>query len=643
MHATRSDDAATSDEWGRKAPTRATLDVLADAARSFRPGTADEERATRGLVATHRTGVIGDGDLTVWDVSRYDFERESATPPDSVHPSLWHHARNNNHHGLFEVAPGLWQARGYDMANISFLEGRTGWVVIDPLTTAQTSAACLALVNRHLGERPVTAVIYTHSHVDHFGGVHGVVSEEAVRRGDVHVVAPEHFLREAVVENVIAGPAMARRSPYQFGSNLPPGPRGQVDAGLGKILPPGDVGLIAPTHEITETGQEMTLDGIRMVFQMTPGGEAPTEMNFFFPDHGWLCMAENCVHSMHNLLPLRGAQARDPLGWSKYINEARELFGGRSELMFASHHWPRWGRDDVDGFLRKQRDVYRWIHDQTMRLANRGLTPTEIAEELDLPEPFAGDHATRGYYGSLNHNVKAVYQRYLGWYDGNPANLWRHPPAPLGERYVELAGGPDALLANAHAAFERGDFRWVVEVVNHLVFADPTNQGARDLQADAFEQLGYQAESATWRNAYLTGAMELRSGRPPAGSGMTQRGFTEALTVEMIFDSMAVRLDGEAVAGRHVLVNWEFPDTGERWVLGLENQALHHVRGRHDADASATVRIDKATLVDVLTAARTFADAAAAGDVTIEGDTGALQAILGSLEPADGRFNIVEP
>ena len=633
----------TTDDAGRRAPTQATLDVLAGAAASFHPGTAERDRASRGLVATHDTGVIADDDLTVWDVSRYDFERESETPPDSVHPSLWHHARLNNHHGLFEVAPGLWQARGYDMANISFLEGDEGWVIIDPLTTAQTSAACLELANQHLGERPVTAVIYTHSHVDHFGGVHGVVSDDAVRRGDVQVIAPEHFLREAVIENVIAGPAMARRSPYQFGSTLPPGPRSQVDAGLGKILPPGDVGLIAPTVEITETGQEMTVDGIRMVFQMTPGGEAPTEMNFFFPDHGWLCMAENCVHSMHNLLPLRGAQARDSLGWSKYINEAREMFADRSELMFASHHWPRWGRNDVDGFLRKQRDVYRWIHDQTMRRANQGLTPTEIAEELELPEPFAGDLATRGYYGSLNHNVKAVYQHYLGWYDGNPANLWRHPPTPLGERYVDLAGGPDALLANARAAFDRGDFRWVVEVVNHLVFADPTNQAARDLQADAFEQLGYQAESATWRNAYLTGAMELRSGQSPAGSGMKQRGFTEALTVEMIFDSIAVRLDSDAVADQHVIVNWQFTDTGEQWVLGLEHQTLHHVRGRHDDDASVTIRLDTATLVGMLTGGTTFADAAADGDIDIDGDAAALLTIFGNLDPAGGRFNIVEP
>lgn len=632
-----------TDDAGRRPPTAATREVLAAAAARFRPSPADQERAARGLVATHETGVIGDEEGTVWDVSRYDFERVSEQPPDSVHPSLWHHARLNNNHGLFEVAPGLWQVRGYDMANISLLAGDKGWVIIDPLTTAQTSAACLALANKHLGARPVTAVIFTHSHVDHFGGVHGVVSPAAVQRGEAQIIAPEGFLREAVIENIIAGPAMARRSPYQFGSHLPPGPRSQVDAGLGKILPPGDVGLMAPTIEVTETGQELTVDGIRVVFQMTPDGEAPTEMNFFFPDHGWLCMAENCVHSMHNLLPLRGAQARDPLGWSKYINEARELFGDRSDLVFASHHWPRWGREDVNNHLRKQRDLYRWIHDQTMRRANNGLVATEIAEELELPTIFADDVATRGYYGSLSHNAKAVYQRYLGWYDGNPANLWRHPPTPLGERYVQLAGGAEALLANARTAYEAGDYRWVVEVVNHLVFAEPSNQNARDLQAAAFEQLGYQCESATWRNAYLTGARELRSGLERAGGGMKQRGFTEALSVEMMFDSIAVRLDSDAVVGKRATINWDFLDTGEQWILGLENQALHHVKGRHDPDADVTIRLEKTTLIAILLAQTDVPSAVAAGKLSIEGQAGALQLIFGSLDPGDPAFNIVEP
>ena len=390
-----------------KPPTDHTLALLAEAATSFTADPADTERASRGLITTHPTGVIEDRGRAVWDVSRHDFVRDSVESPDSVHPSLWHQARLNAIHGLFEVAPGLWQARGYDISNISFLAGDTGWVIIDPLTSEACARACLDLANAELGERPVRAVIYTHSHADHFGGVRGVVTDEAVARGDVRIIAPEHFLREAVFENVIAGPAMGRRATYQFGPLLPAGPRQHVDCGLGKAIPLAQAGLIAPTEEITETGQELVVDGIRIVFQLTPEAEAPAEMNFFFPDTGWLCMAENCSHNMHNLLPLRGAQARDSLGWSKYINEAIELFGASTDLMFASHHWPQWGRDDVDRFLRKQRDLYRWMHDQTMRRANHGLTPNEIAEDLALPAAFTDQIHTRGYYGALVHNAKA--------------------------------------------------------------------------------------------------------------------------------------------------------------------------------------------------------------------------------------------
>jgi len=626
-----------------KDPTPETLAVLAAAAAAFEPDRAEIERSQRGLLAAHDTGRITEGDRVVWDTSRYDFIRDSEISPDSVHPSLWQQARMNAEHGLFQVAPGLWQARGYDISNISFLEGEDGWVIIDPLTSSTTASACLDLANSHLGPRPVTAVIYTHSHMDHFGGIHGVTTDEAVAAGDVRIIAPEHFLREAVFENVIAGPAMARRAAYQFGPRLPTGPRQQVDAGLGKTVPLGSVGLIAPSEEITGTGEELVVDGIRIVFQLTPEAEAPAEMNFFFPDHGWLCMAENCTHNMHNLLPLRGAQARDSLGWSKYINEARELFGGDSDVLFASHHWPRWGRDDVDQFLRKQRDVYRWMHDQTMRLANHGLTATEIAEELELPTAFTEQTHTRGYYGSLSHNAKAVYQRYLGWYDGNPANLWKHPPVTAGERYVELAGGSDALLANARVAFERGDYRWVVEIVNHLVFADPDNEEARQLQADALEQIGYQSESATWRNAYLTGAHELREGLPPALGGGRRRGFAEALTIDMVFDAIGVRLNSDAVAGEHVVTNWNFTDTGETWVLALENQTLHYVRGRHDEGATVTISLPKTVLGQLLVGATTFLDAAEAGDIAIDGDAAALLTIFGNLDEFDTAFPIVEP
>jgi alkyl sulfatase BDS1-like metallo-beta-lactamase superfamily hydrolase len=639
-----------------KPPTEHTLELLAAASGAFIPDSADLGRVTRGLVATHPTGVIEENGRTVWDIGRHDFVRDSEDAPDSVNASLWNQARLNAVHGLFEVAPGLWQARGYDISNITFIAGDTGWLIIDPLTSEACAKACLDLANAELGERPVVGVIYTHSHIDHFGGVRGVVTDEQVASGQVRIIAPDEFLREAVFENVIAGPAMGRRANYQFGMTLPAGPRQHVDSGLGKATPMGQVGLIPPTEYITETGQEKNVDGIRIIFQMTPEAEAPAEMNFFFPDRGeadadgkpkgWLCMAENCSHNMHNLLPLRGAQARDSLGWSKYINEALELFGADSSLMFASHHWPRWGTDDVAQFLRQQRDLYRWMHDQTMRLANKGLVPTEIAEELKLPKAFTDQIHTRGYYGALVHNAKAVYQRYLGWYDGNPAHLWMRTPVDAGKRYVDLAGGADALLAHAQAAYDTGDYRWVAELVNHLVFADPANQAARDLQADALEQLGYQAESATWRNAYLTGAQELRHGPPPARPAPARRGFAVALTIDMMFDAMAIRLKSEAVAGEHVIINWSFTDLDgddSSWVLALENQAIHHIRGRHDADAAVTVTITKELLLDITGGEASFVDAVTDGRVTLDGDPAALITIFGNLDTFETGFPIVEP
>ncbi len=635
-----------------KGPTAATSAVLALAAATLDIDDIDDELATRGLLAQIEGGVIeapglAGGSMVVWDTARHDFIRDATEPPDTVHPSLWRQAQRNAPHGLFEVAPGLWQARGYDISNISFVAGEVGWIVIDPLTTESTARACLDLANQTLGERPVTAVIYTHSHADHFGGVLGVTTAAAVANGEVRIIAPEHFLREAVFENVVAGPAMARRAAYQFGPTLPPGPRQHVDSGLGKAIPAAPPGLLAPTEEISETGEELVVDGVRIIFQSTPESEAPAEMNFFFPDHGWLCMAENCSHNMHNLVPLRGAQVRDSLAWSKYINEAIELFGAETTIMFASHHWPRWGTDDTDGFLRKQRDLYRWIHDQTMRRANRGLTPLEIAEDLALPDVFLAQGHTRGYYGSLVHNVKAVYQRYLSWYDGNPTHLWQHPPVEAGRRYVALAGGAEALLAHARTAFDEGDYRWVVEVVNHLVFADPSNLAARELQADAFEQLGYQAESATWRNAYLTGAQELRNGPPPARP-MLRRGLVEALSVDLMFDAIAIRLKDDLVVGERLDINWTFSDLAHdpaqhRWVLGLEHQALHHIAGRHSADASVEVTLTKAVMAAIMGGALTFADAIADGSVTIEGDPSALITVFGNLEVFQSGFAIVEP
>jgi linear primary-alkylsulfatase len=602
----------------------------------------DFARASRGLVARHPTGRIQGAYGTAWDVSRYDFIARGSAAPETVNPSLWRQAQLNSIHGLFEVAPGLWQARGYDISNVSFIAGKDGWVVIDPLTSPSCARECLALANEQLGARPVTAVIYTHSHADHFGGVLGVTTAEDVAAGRCRIIAPEGFLFEAVAENLLAGPAMARRAAYQFGPLLPTGPRGQVDAGLGKAIPVDPPGLLAPTEDITRTGEELVVDGVRIVFQLTPETEAPAEMNFFFPDHGWLCMAENCTHTMHNLVPIRGAQVRNALNWSKYIGEAIELFAARTELFFASHHWPRWGTDDVRRFLGLQRDLYRYMHDQSLRYANHGLTAGEIAETLALPAEFLAHGHTRAYYGDLVHNAKAVYQRYLSWYDGNPARLHAHPPVEAAKRYVACIGGGEALLARARVSFEAGDYRWVAEVVNHLVFAEPRNQAARELQADALEQLGYQAESATFRNAYLTGAQELRQGPPPARP-MARAGLVAALTIEQAFDAIAIRLKAEAVGGLSLAINFTFTDLEERWVLGLSNRTLWSLRGRHEPSARAGVTLTRSRFLSVLGGDTTFADAIRSGDVKLEGDASALAAVFGNLDTFLSGFGIVEP
>ena len=603
---------------------------------------ADFDRAERGLIATHPTGVIPGPFIDAWDTSKYDFIHRGAPNPDTVHPSLWRQAQLNNIHGLFEVAPGCWQARSYDISNITFIEGDTGWVIIDPLTTANTAAACLEMANEHLGARPVTAVIYTHSHADHFGGVLGVTTQDDVDAGRCQIIAPEHFVREAVAENLLAGFAMNRRALYQFGPLLPPGPRGHVDCGLGKAIPLAGSGLIIPTIDITYTGQELVIDGVRVIFQLTPETEAPAEMNFFFPDHGWLCMAENCSHNMHNLIPIRGAQARNSLAWSQYIDDAIEMFGDRTDIMFASHHWPRWGTDDVREFLGRQRDLYRWMHDQTLRLANHGYVPTEIAEMLHPAPEHREESHTVGYYGSLIHNVKCVYQRYLSWYDGNPAHLHPHPPVEAGQRYVELAGGADALLAHARVAFDRGDYRWVAEVVNHLVFADPKNTEARALQADALEQLGYQSESATFRNAYLFGAQELRHGHPPRHPAAS-RGLVRLLPVDQMLAVAAMRLKGDEVGGVSAAINLTFSDIDQQWFVGLSNRALRYRKDKVSPSADASVTTTRETLSAIFAGDTSVDEAVAQGHLELQGDIGAWRWITDHLDVFLGGFPIVEP
>jgi linear primary-alkylsulfatase len=594
----------------------------------------DFAEARRGLIAPFDPPRVETADgKVVWDLESYGFLEEEC--PDTAHPSLWRQSRLNCIAGLFELAPGFYQLRGFDLSNMHVVEGEKGIIVIDPLISAETAAAALALYREHRGDRPVTGLIYTHCHIDHFGGAKGIVSAEEVRERGIPVLAPEGFLEHAVSENVYAGTAMGRRAGYMYGAALRRGPDGQIGSGLGQTTSLGTMTLIPPNRNVTATGQEETIDGARMVFQLTPGTEAPAEMNFHFPEHRVLCIAENATHTMHNLLTLRGALVRDPHVWAQYLDEAIELFGADSDVLFAGHHWPTWSSERIVDYLRKQRDLYAYLHDQTLRLLNQGLTGREIAEELELPPELADEGHCRGYYGSVSHNVKAVYQRYMGWFDGNPAHLWEHTPVESARRYVEFMGGADRLLEQARQSFEQGDYRWVAEVVNHLVFAEPDNQAARDLQADALEQLGHGSENATWRNFYVAGAEELRNGITGTPTDARPLDILANLSVAQILDGMKVRLNGPQAWGKQLTIGWQVTNPDEHHLLTLENSVLHHRPSPPDAKPEATLVIERQALNEMLAGTADLAALAETGRLQVEGDGAKLGELLGLLDEPD--------
>ncbi|AYV31693.1 Metallo-beta-lactamase superfamily protein [Streptomyces sp. ADI95-16] len=605
--------------------------------------TRDQENERRGFIATVEEPAIRAADgRVVWDLNAYGFLAEDCPP--TANPSLWRQSRLVTGHGLFEVTPGIYQVRGFDLSNMTLVEGERGILVIDPLVSTETAAAALALYRRHRGDRPVTGVLYTHSHVDHFGGVKGVIGVEEVA-GGVPVIAPEGFLEHAVSENVYAGTAMSRRAAYMYGAALSKGPRGQISSGLGATNSTGTVTLIPPTLSITRTGQSETVDGIRMVFQMTPGTEAPAELNIHFPGHAALCTAENATHNLHNLLTLRGAQVRDPHDWAHYLTEAVQLFGDATDVVFASHHWPVWGREDALTFLSEQRDLYAYLHDQTLRLLNQGRTGPEIAEELRLPPALERAWHTHGYYGSVSHNTKAVYQRYMGWFDGNPARLWAHPPTEAATRYVDFMGGADTVLSRARASYAEGDFRWVVEVVGHVLFADPDHAGALALQADALEQLGYGSENGTWRNFFLTGALELRHGTVGTPASAVSEDMLAALTLDQLFDSLAIRVDGPRSWDADITVRWRFPDGREPSTLRLRNGVLTHIRGLGPAvgEPDVEITLDEPSLRGILLGQAVLPDLVAAGRAQVSGDPARLAELIGHLTDPDPDFAIVTP
>ncbi len=603
----------------------------------------DFEDAQRGLIAPPADAIIKrDDGQEVWNLQVYDFLKQKE-PPATVNPSLWRQARINMNAGLFKVVDRVYQVRGLDLSNMTIVEGNKGVILIDPLVSVETARAGLDLYYRHRSKRPVVAVIYTHSHVDHFGGVKGIVDAADVKAGKVKILAPERFPEAAISENVMAGTAMSRRSQYWYGLALPRGERGQVDAGLGKAVSAGQVTLIAPTDVITRTGERRLIDGVQMAFQMSPDTEAPAEMTIFFPQFKVFDSAELACHTLHNVLTLRGAQVRDASKWAYYLNEAIALYGDRTEVLIAQHHWPRWGHDRAIKFLKDQRDMYKYIHDQTLRLANEGYTMGEIGPMLQLPPSLARHWYARDYYGTVNHDAKAVYQKYLGWYDMNPANLNPLPPEDSAKKYVEYMGGASAIIAKARDDFKKGEYRWVAQAMNHVVFADPNNQEARNLEADALEQLGYQAEAATWRNNYLTGAYELRSGVPQIPGGTASVDVVTGMTIPMFFEYLGVRLNGPKADGKTIVLNWNFTDVREKYVLNLENSALTYVPNRQAAHVDATLTLTRTTLDAINLGKTTFDKEIAAGGIKIQGDGEKLAELLSLLDTFDGKFNIVTP
>lgn len=599
----------------------------------------------RGLIASVPiTPVLTEKGRTAWDPTRYSFVTTAAPAPETVNPSLWRQSQLVNVSGLFTVTERLYQVRNYDLANLTIIEGDSGLIIVDPLTSKETAAAALALYYAHRPQKPVVAVIFSHSHVDHFGGVLGVITKDDVANGKVAVYAPDGFLEHASAENIYAGNVMGRRAKYMYGNLLPAGERGSVGAGLGMILSGGTPTLVAPTVVITQS-TSLVIDGLTFEFMLAPGSEAPAEMLWYLPALKALNGAEDAVQTMHNLYSLRGAQVRDALAWSKYLNEAITRWGSTAEVLYNMHHWPIWGNAAVVEHLALQRDLYRYLNDQTLRLANQGYTPVEIAEMLELPAVQEQTWASRGYYGSLNHNIKAVYDKYLGWFDGNPANLHPLPPVEASKKYVELMGGAAAVLAAAQEAYDQGEYRWVAQLVNHVVFAEPENMAARYLEADALEQLGYQAESGPWRNFYLSGAEELRNGVNPDADTAGQGGveiLTE-LTKDQLFDFIAIHLDGPRAEGKHIILNWVFTGTGEQYVTELIHSVINHTASTQSPTADATITLTQRTLGQLLFGEITFEQALGGGLVQITGKPLKVVEFFTLLQKFDKYFNIVTP
>ncbi|MEZ2744257.1 alkyl/aryl-sulfatase [Halopseudomonas bauzanensis] len=599
------------------------------------------EAARRGFIATPPDDPLLNPDGSIaWNMGAYAFLAEEA--PDTVNPSLWRQAQLNSIHGLFKVTEGIYQIRGMDLANMTVIEGQTGLIIIDPLLSPTTAKAALDLYLEHRPGKPVVAVIYTHSHVDHFAGVRGIVSDEDIQQQRVRIYAPEGFMEHAVSENVIAGNAMTRRAMYMYGTDLPASATGHVDNGLGKALSHGALTLIPPTDIITANGTEM-IDGVEVEFHLAQGSEAPAEMMMYFPAARVLNTAEVTSHQLHNIYTLRGAEVRDASRWSRYIDEVLDKYGPRTDILMAQHHWPVWSQEDARHFLAVQRDLYKFIHDQSVRLMNQGYRADEIAERIRLPDSLASQWITRDYYGTLRHNARAIYQKYLGWYDANPANLNPLPMREAARKAMEYMGGIEQVISRAQQDFERGEYRWVASVMSQAVFAHPDNQAARELNAAALEQLGYQAESGPWRNVYLAGAMELRNGTEQQAGGAIATDLLQALDTGMFFDVLGVRLNGPRAEGKRMVLNWQFTDTQEQFRLNLQNATLTWLPERRAPEADASITMTRATLNAILTQQNSFPAAIKSGDIRIEGNPQVFLELLSLMDSFTPDFALIEP
>lgn len=596
--------------------------------------------ANQGFIATDDPLIIPSDypNITSWNMEEFSYQ-DNETSPDTINPLLYRHARLNNIKGLFEVVPDkIYQVRGYDLTAMSLIKGDTGWIIIDPMHSVETARAAMGLVNRTLGYYPVKAVIYSHPHADHYQGVKGIITDEQVAAGDVEIIAPEGFMEHAVSENVYAGAAMQRRGAYMYGLRLPRDAKGLVDNGLGKYPAIGRASLIAPTININRTGQTLTIDGVRMEFHYNTNTEAPVEINIWFPDYKALFMAENCVGTLHNILTPRGAQVRDPLSWARFLDEARRLYGDQAEVVFTAHNWPRFGNDKVIELLENQRDMYKYINDQTLNLMNKGYTMDEISNMIVLPESLQKYWYTHGFYGQIYMGVKATYQRYLGFYDANPINLKRLPPEEEAKYITEYMGGADAAMQKLAKDYEAGRYELVASIAHYLVFADPTNMKAREMEADALEQLGYQAESGPARNAYLMGAQELRSTEPLQGMTTISADVISAMSLSQLLDYIAARLNSQEADGENFKMNLVINDTADKALVQVKNSVLNYWLNESSEDADVTIYMPRKTLEQLA-----LNPSVPPAGVTTTGDSSVFERFTGMLDMFNPGFNIILP